>query len=187
MQAFLCFLQNGIVTMRQATSLRVEESIDERVEARRRATAAHEAGHAVAARILGIAFSGVSIAVEGDSAGRVAGVRSSEAVTRCPEATEDYLVYLYAGAAAVRELCAGAVVTGASEDELRAQQAAGFVVRKPGEYRACLERARERARELVRARRQAVEAVASALLSVGELSLDEVDRILAQASVSSGA
>src|SRR5207248_1153977 len=106
-------------------------------------------------------FDRATIEAAAGSAGRIRGVRPPDKVTRCPEATEDYLVYLYAGAAAVREFCDGATLTGGAEDELRAQQAAGFVFRDPHEYRERLARARVRARDLVRADRVQVEAVAA--------------------------
>lgn len=133
----------------------------------------------MAAHRLGIPFDGATIASAADSAGRIQGVRPPEAVTSCPDATEDYLVYLYAGAAAVREFCDGDAVTGASDDELRAQQAAGFVFREPRDYRERLARARVRARGVVRADRAQVEAVAAVLIREGEVSAEEVARAVA--------
>jgi hypothetical protein len=141
-------------------------------------TACHEAGHAVAACALGFRFARVSIAAAEGSAGRIEGLELAAGVGSEPEATEEYLVYLYAGAAAVREFCGGAVTAGRTDDRFQAEQCAGLVFREVRSYRECLERSQERSRELIRARRETVEAVSTALLVAGELSFARVSQLM---------
>lgn len=143
-------------------------------------TACHEAGHAAAAVALGLGFTRVSIARQEDAAGQVEGVPYPDPDQPEPAAVERYLTYLFAGAAAVREVLGPEVLTGASGDRLQAEYWAGRVFREPLPYRAALERARAQARQIVSSRRAGIQALAAALLDRQELRADEVRALLAQ-------
>ncbi len=155
----------------------VTEVLGELTPDTQRATAIHEAGHAVAAVALEIDFVRVSLGAHAGIAGRVEGAQPPARTASCPDATESYLVYLHAGAAASAVL-GGAAWSGVRDDLLQAQQCAGLAYLRTTEYRFRLARARERAHRLVFAHRSAVEAVAAALERRGELRRGQVVAIV---------
>jgi ATP-dependent Zn protease len=143
-------------------------------------TACHEAGHAAAAAALGLRFDRVTIQRRGEAAGWLEGVPYPSPTTLDAAAVEDYLVYLYAGAAAVRALMGPGVLTGGSEDYRQAEHWAAQIAREPLAYRAVLARARSRAAALVRAHRAGIEALRTALLMRADLSGEEARALLLQ-------
>jgi len=143
------------------------------------ATALHEAGHAVAAVELGIDFDTVALGSDGRSDGRISGIAYPDVKRPDPEAVEEFLAYLYAGAAAVAALYGAPVIAGSSEDRLQAEYWAAHIFARVSEYRDGQQRAQSRAGAIVRERSQAVRAVAAALLNEGQLSVDRVRAIVA--------
>jgi ATP-dependent Zn protease len=143
--------------------------------------ACHEAGHALVACVLRIPFACVTLGIEGESAGRVQGIEYPDEAPVDPGRVEEFLTYLAAGAAAVELLCGPEVVSGSSEDRLQAEYWAARAFPRPAEYARALNQARARARQILRSRRAALEAVVAALLEGRALTAEQVLRLLGPA------
>lgn len=139
----------------------------------------HEAGHAVAARALGLPVPDLSMIPDEDTVGTCSyavWVEADEDGRR-----EDTAAVSLAGALA-EEIAVGEFNEEIAEDDLlHAIGLADEVTEAPDERDAWLDRAQDRAEEVLRRDWAAVEALAEALLARRLLSAAEAEEIIAEA------
>jgi len=155
---------------------------------RRRATAIHEAGHAVAAWRLGRAFRSVTIRADEDSLGHVrhrdvpAWVRPDvEGSTRTRLFLEDSIIIALVGPEAERRIAGRAPATvrkGAAHDHESAVDLASHLAGSTKERDALLAWLRVRAQDLVDHDRPRIELLAAALLRQDVLTWKAVKTLL---------
>jgi hypothetical protein len=169
--------------------------------ANRKATAYHEAGHAVIARIFSMPVKYATIKPTSDSAGHVS-INAVAHKMRGKEAQENSIVVDFAGALAELEFFErrarsepeafipnGAIAAGARGDNksiknkgyelvARPHKDAGFLVYKP-DYRSLRFKLKRRARHLVRKYSTAIERVAEELIAHETLNGKQIDEIIA--------
>ncbi|CCF84463.1 hypothetical protein [Nitrolancea hollandica] len=138
-------------------------------------TAYHEAGHAVAAFVLGRGFYSVSITSEGNSAGRCYFAPRPEMFnpwSRDP-ATQSRLeievITDLAGGIAERIATGFDNVPGMASDVYSAIDTATYITGNEAKRLAYIERAEARAESILRQHWRAVQALAEALLRLGEI------------------
>lgn len=143
-------------------------------------TACHEAGHAVAAYHFGYRFTKIDVLPEWDRLGCIHGVRPPSRSSPSVQAVEDYMVYLTAGAAAVR-VCLPQYYSGSLGEEGRAFCWAELIYAGPEERSACFDRARDRAEALAVQYRPAIEALIMELLRRREFTSADARRLIVRA------
>ena len=150
-------------------------------------TAYHEAGHAVAARSLGIEVETVTITPD-EEAGTLGAARTrpwdvglppNADVTTSQASAEADMMCLFAGLEAQRLVDAGAHERGASDDEEKAAGLAAAFNMTPEE----IENLRDQSRRLVAERADQVRRVAQALLDLDTLIWSELQSAAAGAPV----
>jgi len=147
-------------------------------ELKRRAIAHHESGHAVVAFTLGVRFHRISVVGDEESGPFIEW--STQLVEPFdPAAVEERVATLFGGTAAV-QLCVSPnwAFLGTALDMAQADDLAWRYYRTAELVAACRRRGADRAREIIRAHRCAVEALASGLLEHRELDGDQARAII---------
>lgn len=147
-------------------------------------TAYHEAGHAVAAYVLGRDFFSVSITSEGNSAGRcyfAARPETFDPWNRDPATRsrlEIEVITDLAGGIAERIATGFDNLQGMASDVYAAMDTAIYVTSNETQRLAYLERAEARAESILRQHWGAVQALADALLRLGEIEFPQARAII---------
>jgi hypothetical protein len=152
-------------------------------EKRPQLVAYHEAGHAVGAIVCGWRFDRVTLISTWEYRGAVRGSRAKGTARTLQDDAATYAVILYAGVAAEGLILEreGSGWGGSLPDQVRACNRVALAFPDPAERAACLARARQQARELVRRYRPAIEALVEALWEAKELDYGQARRIVARA------
>ncbi len=151
---------------------------------RRESTAYHEAGHAVAGYVLGRYFLSVSIVTEGSSAGRCNFVARPDTFDpwRRDAATRAWLeievITDLAGGIAERIATGVDNLAGMAADVYSAMDTATYVTGNEKQRLAYLARAEARAESILRQYWGAVQALADALLRLGQLEYPQARAII---------